>query len=107
VVSSSSPWNAPTTGTPDPDYREQVQAPLTSPLVASASYLVEFHVSLAGGSMVAIDKLGQHLSVGALGTVRKYAPLAVTPQTDSPGKVHPDGTAPHRAATRRGAALSR
>ena len=71
-----------------PDYREYVQAPLTSPLVASASYLVSFYVSLADSSMVAIDRLGAYLSVGAVGPVGNYAPLALTPQVESPANVY-------------------
>ena len=71
-----------------PDYREYIQAPLTSPLVASTPYLVKFYVSLADSSIVAIDRLGAYLSVGPVGPVPNYAPLAVTPQVESPANVH-------------------
>jgi hypothetical protein len=70
------------------DYREYVQAPLTSPLVANAPYLVKFHVSLADSSILAIDRLGAYLSVGPVGPVPNYAPLAVTPQVESPANVY-------------------
>jgi hypothetical protein len=70
------------------DYREYVQAPLASPLVASASYLVKFYVSLADSSILAIDRLGAYLSVGPVGPVPNYAPLAVTPQVESPANVY-------------------
>ena len=70
------------------DYREYVQAPLTSALVANASYLVKFYVSLADSSMLAIDRLGAYLSVGPVGPVPNYAPLAVTPQVESPANVY-------------------
>ncbi|HEY5118534.1 MAG TPA: hypothetical protein VII90_03695 [Anaerolineales bacterium] len=69
------------------DYREYVQAPLTSALVANASYLVKFYVSLADSSILAIDRLGAYLSVGPVGPVGNYAPLAVTPQVESPANV--------------------
>jgi len=71
-----------------PDYREYIQAPLTSPLVANASYLVQFWVSLADSSILAIDRLGAYLSVGAVGPVPNDAPLAVTPQVESPANVY-------------------
>jgi hypothetical protein len=70
-----------------PAYREYIQAPLLSPLVASASYLVQFHVSLADQSLIAIDRLGAYLSVGPVGPVPNYLPLAVTPQVESPANV--------------------
>jgi hypothetical protein len=70
------------------NYREYIEAPLTSPLVANASYLVEFYVSLADSSILAIDRLGAYLSVGPVGPVPNYAPLAVTPQVESPANVY-------------------
>ncbi len=70
------------------DYREYIEAPLNSPLVASASYLVKFYISLADESLLAIDRLGAFLSVGSVGPVGNYAPLAVTPQVESPANVH-------------------
>jgi OmpA-OmpF porin, OOP family len=71
-----------------PDYREYIQAPLSSPLVANVPYLVKFYVSLADESILAIDRLGAYLSVGAVGPVPNYAPLAVTPQVESPANVY-------------------
>ena len=70
------------------DYREYIEAPLTSPLVASTAYLVKFHVSLADESILAIGRLGAYLSVGSMGPIGNYAPLAVTPQVESPANVH-------------------
>jgi hypothetical protein len=70
------------------DYREYVQGPLTSPLVASASYLVKFYVSLADNSLLAIDRLGAYLSVGPVGPIGNYAPLALTPQVESPANAY-------------------
>lgn len=67
-----------------PNYREYLEAPLSSPLVANASYLVRFHVSLADSSSLAIDRLGAYLSVGAVGPVPNYAALPFTPQVESP-----------------------
>jgi OmpA-OmpF porin, OOP family len=69
------------------NYREYIEAPLTSPLVASTAYLVKFHVSLADESSLAIDRLGAYLSVGSVGPVGNYAPLALTPQVESPANV--------------------
>ncbi|MEO5987851.1 MAG: hypothetical protein ABIU54_03880 [Candidatus Eisenbacteria bacterium] len=70
------------------DYREYIQAPLNSPLAANASYLVKFYISLADSSILAIDRLGAYLSVGPVGPVPNYAPLAVTPQVESPANVY-------------------
>jgi OOP family OmpA-OmpF porin len=67
-----------------PDYREYVQAPLTSPLAPGTPYLVKFHVSLADLSSIAIDRLGAYLSVGPVGPVPNYAALPFTPQVESP-----------------------
>lgn len=70
------------------DYREYIEAPLNAPLVASGSYLVKFYVSLADESLLAIDRLGAYLSIGPVGPIGNYAPLAVTPQVESPANVH-------------------
>src|SRR5262245_10909901 len=67
-----------------PDYREYVQAPLTSPLTPGMPYLVKFHVSLADLSLLAIDRIGAYLSVGPVGPVPNYAALPFTPQVESP-----------------------
>jgi hypothetical protein len=69
------------------DYREYVEAPLTSPLVAGTPYLVQFYVSLADLSLLAIDRIGAYLSVGPVGPVPNYAPLALAPQIESPANV--------------------
>ncbi len=55
--------------------------------MANAPYLVKFHVSLADSSLLAIDRLGAYLSVGAVGPVPNVAPLGVTPQVESPANV--------------------
>ena len=67
-----------------PDYREYIQAPLTSPLAPGTPYLVQFYVSLADLSLLAIDRLGAYLSVGPVGPVPNYAALPFTPQVESP-----------------------
>ena len=71
-----------------PNYREYIQAPLTSPLVASTPYLVQFHVSLADSSSIGIDRMGAYLSVGQVGPVPNFFALAVTPQVESPANVY-------------------
>jgi len=70
-----------------PDYREYLEAPLTSPLVAGTPYLVKFYVSLADLSLLAVDRLGAYLSVGPVGPIPNYAALAFTPQIESPANV--------------------
>lgn len=70
-----------------PDYREYLQAPLTSPLTPGTPYLVKFYVSLADQSLLAIDRLGAYLSVGPVGPVPNYAALPFTPQVESPQNV--------------------
>lgn len=70
-----------------PDYREYIQAPLSSPLVANTPYLVKFHVSLADSSSLTVDRLGAYLSVGPVGPIPNYAPLALTPQVESVANV--------------------
>jgi hypothetical protein len=66
------------------DYREYLEAPLTSPLTPGTPYLVKFYVSLADQSLLAIDRLGAYLSVGPVGPVPNYAALPFTPQVESP-----------------------
>jgi hypothetical protein len=69
------------------DYREYVQAPLTSPLVNGNTYSVSFRVSLADTSLFAVDRLGAHFSIGPIGPTGNYAPLALVPQVESPVNV--------------------
>ena len=71
-----------------PDYREYIEAPLTSPLTPGTPYLIKFNVSLADSSLYAIDRLGAYLSVGPVGPVPNYAPLPYTPQVESPANVY-------------------
>lgn len=49
---------------------------------------MQFYVSLADESILAIDRLGAYLSVGPVGPVPNDAPLAVTPQVKSPANVY-------------------
>ncbi len=70
-----------------PDYREYLQAQLTSPLVNGNTYTVSFWVSLADTSLYAIDRIGAYFSVGQVGPLGNYAPLAFTPQIESPVNV--------------------
>lgn len=65
------------------DYREYVQAPLTSSLAPSSTYYVEFWVSLSDTSNGALDRLGAYFSSGPI-NVGNFLALAVTPQVESP-----------------------
>jgi hypothetical protein len=69
------------------DYREYLEAPLTSPLVAGQTYRVSFYVNLGDTCSLAIDRLGAYLSVGPVGPVGNYAPLPYTPQVETPAGV--------------------
>ena len=62
------------------NYREYLEAQLTSPLTANVSYQVSFYVSLSDASQWGIDKIGAYLSVGAVGPVNNALPLPLTPQ---------------------------
>lgn len=70
-----------------PDYREYVEAQLSSPLVNGNTYQVSFWVSLADTSLYAIDRIGAHFSVGPVGPFGNYAPILLTPQVESPVNV--------------------
>jgi OOP family OmpA-OmpF porin len=74
-----------------PDYREYVQAQLTSALVANATYTVSFNVSLGDTCSIAVDRLGAYFSVGPL-SFGNDAPIAVTPQVESPANVPLDNS---------------
>ena len=69
------------------DYREYLQAQLSSPLVNGNTYTVSFWVSLGDTSLYAIDRIGAHFAVGQIGPLAGYGPLAVTPQVESPVNV--------------------
>lgn len=69
------------------DYREYVEAPLSSPLSPGTPYLVKFYVSLGDSSSIAVDRLGAYLSIGSVGPIANYAPLPYTPQVESPPNV--------------------
>src|SRR6185503_11847750 len=66
-----------------PGYREYVEAPLTSPLVASNTYYVEFWLSLSDTVDTAIDRMGAYLSVGSVGPQAYNTALPFTPQVES------------------------
>jgi hypothetical protein len=67
-----------------PDYREYLEAPLTSPLAGGQTYLVKFWVNLGDTCSLAIDRLGAYLSVGQVGPLGNYAALPYTPQVETP-----------------------
>ncbi len=69
------------------DYREYLQAQLTSPLVNGSTYQVSFWVSLADTSSIAIDRIGAHFAVGQIGPLAGNTTLLVTPQVESPANV--------------------
>ncbi len=69
---------------PSNNYREYIEVPLTSPLVAGVAYDVSFYVSLSDASQWAIDKFGAYLSVGVIGPVSGAPTLPYTPQVAHP-----------------------
>ncbi len=66
------------------NYREYVQAMLSSPLVAGQEYEVTFYVSLADGSNQATAQIGAHLSSSAV-TAPFSQNLPFIPQVENPG----------------------
>ncbi|MBI5836812.1 MAG: hypothetical protein HZB25_06185 [Candidatus Eisenbacteria bacterium] len=69
------------------DYREYLEVPLSSPLVNGQTYAVKFYVNLGDTCSIAIDRLGAYFSVGPVGPLGNYAPLAYTPQVETPVNV--------------------
>lgn len=65
-------------------YREYIEAPLTSPLVAGRTYEVSFYVSLADQSQWAVNQMGAFFSVGPVPNTGSYV-LGVTPQVSYTG----------------------
>jgi len=65
-------------------YREYVETPLASPLVAGQTYQVSFNVSLADQSQWAVDRIGAYLSVGPVGPLTTTYTLPFTPQVNHP-----------------------
>lgn len=65
-------------------YREYVETPLSSPLVAGQTYQVSFYVSLADQCQWAIDKIGAYLSVGPVGPFTTAYTLPLSPQINNP-----------------------
>jgi len=66
------------------NYREYIESPLLTPLVAGQTYEVSFYVSLADESSFAIDNLGAHFSVGAVSNYPASGIFSVTPQVRNP-----------------------
>tara|TARA_Y100000589_G_scaffold147205_1_gene140793 strand:- start:27640 stop:28833 length:1194 start_codon:yes stop_codon:yes gene_type:complete len=61
------------------DYREYIQVPLISPLVAGQLYEISFYVSLSDKSRYATNNLGVHISSSPTYSVGYY-PMPYTPQ---------------------------
>lgn len=62
------------------NFREYIQAPLTTPLVAGTSYQVSFWVSRGDNTQWACADIGAYLSVGPVGPIASFNPLPFTPQ---------------------------
>lgn len=69
---------------PPPGYREYIEAPLLTPLVAGMTYQVSFRVSLGDLSGWAISEIGAHFSFGPLVNGATQGPLNVIPQVVNP-----------------------
>ena len=68
---------------PGSSWREYLQTPLTTTLVAGQTYAVSFRVSLAEISSIAISQIGAHFSVGPV-TSPGSVQLNVVPQVSNP-----------------------
>ena len=69
------------------NYREYIEVPLLSPLIANKGYCVQFYVSLADSSKEAISNFGAYFSVDSLlyNSVLQYPTINyVTPQFENP-----------------------
>jgi hypothetical protein len=75
-----SPSGAPLNGS----YREYIETPLLTPLIAGQAYRVSFYVSLTDISSHAIGEIGAHLSVGPVLDYTMQEGLAVVPQVVNP-----------------------
>ena len=64
-------------------YREYIEAPLISPLIAGKKYCVEFYVNLSDSCNIAIDALGLYFSTGSI-TSSNYFNLPDLPQIKNP-----------------------
>jgi gliding motility-associated-like protein len=62
------------------EYREYIEAQLTSPLIAGTTYLIGFYCSLAEESTLASNRLGMHLSTSPLNDPSSQTAINVTPQ---------------------------
>ena len=65
-------------------YREYVETPLSTPLVAGQTYQISFYVSLADQCQWAVDKIGAYLSIGPVGPVNTGYTLSFLPQISNP-----------------------
>lgn len=72
------------TPTPFDNYREYLEVPLTTPLVAAAVYEVSFYASLADPFKYAIENLDVHLAVGAVGPLATSVNLSLSPLVTNP-----------------------
>jgi hypothetical protein len=74
------------------NFREYIQAPLTTPLVAGTSYQVSFWVSRGDNTQWACADIGAYLSVGPVGPVASFNPLPFTPQIQNTSGILTDAT---------------
>lgn len=65
-------------------YREYIEAPLLSPLVAGVTYQVSFRVSLADKYAWAISQIGAHFSSGPILNGVTQGVLSYVPQVENP-----------------------
>ena len=65
-------------------WREYIEVPLTSSLIANQSYQASFYVSLADISIYATDAIGMYFSNGQVGHVNISGALPFTPQVTNP-----------------------
>jgi hypothetical protein len=65
-------------------YREYIEVPLITPLIAGKSYSVSLYVSLAEESGQAIAEIGAHFSIGSVTDFNSLGVLPVIPQVVNP-----------------------
>jgi hypothetical protein len=63
-----------------PEYRENIEAPLLSPLVANSCYHFEMYVSFGNVCQLAVEDIGVYFSTSIISGVGNYNPLPYTPQ---------------------------
>ncbi|PIE22314.1 MAG: hypothetical protein CSA62_12940 [Planctomycetota bacterium] len=69
------------------NFREYIQAPLTSALVAGTKYEISFWVSRCDKTRWACKDIGAYLSIGAVPTSPNFNPLPYTPQIQNTGGI--------------------